>query len=592
MAQPLEKQGQHPALASDSGLALEAVRSAALGAAPDGIRVFVIAAADRDAVRGALEEDGLAVAIGSDAKTLVGRANGTLPLGGAGPTALARAARAALVDGAASVLFLDDAHAADAVTARFWWTLAVLLSRDDAPNGVLVAACAPHANSPWVEAAAAVRGLVPVRELVIAEAPSPIAKPKTALPHTDRRARRALLRATAGVLRGSPRAIDAAASAAVTAAASDDAGDAAAAELALALRGFPGERPEPCLRALALARLAGDVPLAAAAGTALRVAAWLRGDFAAARDARAGAPALATPHLPRTVVQALADLGAGAIDRVATDDEPADAATLAARGESHERSGRRAVAARLFACAAAAQGQPFRGATWERARRLWEAADPRLAAALSAAASPGLGSATLPPGAAGIAEALRACAALMGSRDFGHAPGGALELACQLVPCRSAILTDADGRLLAARGAAALSLGRLHADGGPGRGSAPQELSAGSGVRVTVARSGDDPPFSRDERRLAAAVAELAAALAPSIASAPAPTPVAEPPRPAKKKRPMEPLDDRLSEVERSVLIEALRRNSNNLSRTARTLGLSRNGLKMKLARHGLPRGG
>ena len=160
------------------------------------------------------------------------------------------------------------------------------------------------------------------------------------------------------------------------------------------------------------------------------------------------------------------------------------------------------------------------------------------------------------------------------------------------MPCRSATLVHADGRLLAARGAAALSLGRLHADG-QNRGSAPQELAAGASIRVALARSADDPPFSRDERRLAAAIAELAAAILSSIApaaiatvSAPAPA------KPAtKKKRPLEPLDDRLSEVERGVLVEALRRSGNNLSRTARTLGLSRNGLKMKLARHGLPRG-
>jgi len=585
VAEPQEVQGL-------AEIALEAVRSAALGAAPDGIRTFVIASSDRDAIRGALEEDGLAIAIASDAKTLVGRANGTLPLGGAGPTALARAARAALADGAASVLFLDDAGASDEVTARFWWTLAVLLSQDDAPNGVLIAACSPRASDAWTAAAASVRGLVAVRELVRFDAVPSVRAAKAKRAKTPspggRHARRALFRATAALLRGAPRAVETAASAAVDAgAAADDAREAAAAELALALRAFPGERPEPFLRAVALAQLAGDDALAAAASIARRAAAWLRGDFADARRARGAATA---KDLPRSVARALSDLGFADIERHNDDERDADAATLAARGEAHERAGRRAVAARLFACAAAAQGQPFRGATWQRAARLWESADPRLAAAMSAAASPGLGSATLPPGAAGIAEALRACATLATARDA--APGAALELACQLVPCRSATLVHADGRLLAARGAAALSLGRLHADG-QSRGSAPQELAAGATIRVALARSADDPPFSRDERRLAAAIAELAAAILSSIApaaiatvSAPAPA------KPAtKKKRPLEPLDDRLSEVERGVLVEALRRNGNNLSRTARTLGLSRNGLKMKLARHGLPRG-
>lgn len=583
-------------------VALEAVRSAALGAAPDGVRAFVIASADRDAIRGALEEDGLSIAIAPDAKTLVGRANGTLPLGGAGPTALARAARAALADGTVSVLFLEDAGAADPVTARFWWTLAVLLSQDDAPNGVLIAACGPRTNEAWETSASAVRGLVAVRELhgmpvaALSSRATASRSPSGRSRRTATPARRALLRATAGVLRGSPPTVEAAASeAAASSALADDAGEAAAAELALALRAFPGDRPEPFLRALALARIAGDARLATAAGTALRVSSWLRGDFAAVREARSRVRELrAAPQpLPRAVARALADLQFASVDDRTGESEGADAATFAARAEAHERAGRRAVAARLFACAAAAQGQPFRGATWERARRLWEIADPRLAAAVLAASSPGLGSATLPPGAAGIAEALRACATLATARDT--ATGSALELACQLVPCRSATLSSAEGVTLAARGAAALSLGRLRADGdATGGGSAPHELSAGTTLRVALARSADDPPFSRDERRLAAAIAELAAAVVSSVAPSPiaseeaAAVPDA---RAKKKKRPLEPLDDRLSEVERGVLVEALLRNGNNLSRTARTLGLSRNGLKMKLARHGLPRG-
>lgn len=570
----------------------ETVRSAALGAAPDGIRTFVIPAAARDAVRGALEEDGLAVAFASDATTLVGRATDTLALGGDGPMALARAARNALASGAVSVLFLDEAGAADPVTARFWWTLAVLLSEENAPDGVLIAAVKPRVRAPWTEASEAVRGLVPVRELATVTA-SEAVRPKSRLSrHGSTRARRALLRAAAALLRGSPRALDAAVQDAIAASEqSDDPREGAAGALAVALRGFPEDRGEPLCRALALARLANDHALTAAAEAAAGASAWLRGDLADARERLVRAP---LERLPRSIARIFSDLGVSVfradrtIDAGEMDLAP-DSATLATRGDAHERAGRRAVAARFFACAAAAQGQPFRGATWERARRHWETADPRLAAALSAAASPGLGSTTLPPGAAGIAEALRAAATLSAAASAGKA----LELACQLVPCRSALLLSPDGRALAARGAAALALGRLHADGGE-RGSAPNELSSGNALRVVLARSHDDPPFSRDERRLAAAALDLATTvLAPTAkratttASGPAPREPEKRPRPAR----LQALDDRLSIVERDAIVDALRKNGGNLSRTARTLGLSRNGLKMKLARHGLPRG-
>lgn len=578
-------------------LTVEAVRSAALGAAPDGVRTFVIGQAERAAVHAALDGDGLSIAAAPDAATLVERATGVAPPAGAGPIALARQVRAALADGIARVLLLENAGAASAVTAKFWWTLAVLQSEDDAPDGVLLAVCSARANAAWSTAAASVRGLVPVRELVVPSVPRtrPTRTRVKPLPAKALRGRRALMRATAALLRGTPSAIEAAAqSAADASAAGDDAGEAAAAALALALRGFPSDRPQPLHRATSLARLAGDDVLADAASTAARLAALLRGDFAAARP-------LSGPvtGLPRSVRRALHDLGIATADRAdglrIASPERLNAATFAARAESHERAGRRAVAARLYACAAAALGQPFRGATWDRARRLWEVTDPRLAAAVSAAAAPGLGGTTLPAGAAGIAEAIRASASFVAAGSA--APGAALELACQLVPCRAATLTSADGSTLAARGAAALSLGRLHADG-DGRGSAPQELASGATLRILFARAADDPPFSRDERRLAAAIAELAAAvLQPgSPAAAGAGASAAAEPAPAmgfrrKRRGPaLPPLDDRLSEVERDVLIQALRRTGGNLSRTARTLGLSRNGLKMKLARHGLPR--
>lgn len=573
-------------------LTVEAVRSAALGAAPDGVRTFVIGEAERAAVHAALDGDGLAIAAAPDAATLVERATGVAPPAGAGPIALARLARAALADGTTRVLLLDNASAATSVTAKFWWTLAVLQSEDDAPDGVLLAVCGAKANDAWSTSAASVRGFVPVRELVVPAPPRIPARTRAKLAAAAPvRARRALLRATAALLRGTPSAIETAAQLAADAsAAGDDAREAAAAALALALRAFPSDRSQPFRHATALARLAGDDVLAGGASTAARLAALLRGDFAAAR-------ALSGPAtgLPRSVRRALQDLGIETADRLAPP-ERLNAATFAARAESHERAGRRAVAARLYACAAAALGQPFRGATWDRARRLWEVTDPRLAAAVSAAAAPGLGGTTLPAGAAGIAEAIRASASFVAAGSA--APGAALELACQLVPCRAATLTTADGSTLAARGAAALALGRLHADG-DGRGSAPQELASGATLRVVFARAADDPPFSRDERRLAAAIAELAAAVlqpgSPATASASRTTmdePAVAPGFRRKRRGPaLPPLDDRLSEVERDVLIQALRRTGGNLSRTARTLGLSRNGLKMKLARHGLPRG-
>lgn len=568
--------------------AVEAVRSAALGAAPDGIRSFVIGEAERDAVHAALEADGLAIAAAKDAATLVERACGAAPPDAAGPTALARLAHAALADGSVRVLVLENAGRADSVSAKFWWTLAVLLSEDDAPDGVLLATCGPRAGESWISAAWSVRGYVPVRELAIAvTSGSPSAGKRNADPARTVHARRALLRATAALLRGRPRDVEAAAESAARASArADDAREAAAASLALALRDFPTERTLSFQRAIALARLAGDDVLAGAATTAARVASLLGGELAAARSV------VAATALPRSVKTVLRDLDAG--DR--------DAETFAARAEAHERAGRRAVAARLHACAAAARGEPFGGPTWDRARALWEIADPRLAAAAAAAAAPGLGGNTLPAGAAGIAEALRASASFVALGSA--APGAALELACQLVPCRSAILSGSDGTVLAARGAAALSLGRLHGDAGR-LGSAPQELAAGTGLRVLFARATEDPPFSRDERRLAAALVELAAAVlqprsrlavVASAATLHEPAPVAEaaaPPAARRKRRgsALPPLDDRLSEVERDVLVEALRRTGGNLSRTARTLGLSRNGLKMKLARHGLPRG-
>jgi DNA-binding NtrC family response regulator len=43
--------------------------------------------------------------------------------------------------------------------------------------------------------------------------------------------------------------------------------------------------------------------------------------------------------------------------------------------------------------------------------------------------------------------------------------------------------------------------------------------------------------------------------------------------------------------LERQLILEALERNRNNLSRTASELGLSRRGLRLKLAQLGIPRG-
>jgi DNA-binding NtrC family response regulator len=49
-------------------------------------------------------------------------------------------------------------------------------------------------------------------------------------------------------------------------------------------------------------------------------------------------------------------------------------------------------------------------------------------------------------------------------------------------------------------------------------------------------------------------------------------------------------LKERVAELERQLIVEALARNKNNLSRTAAEVGLSRRGLRLKLGQLGIAR--
>ena len=224
---------------------------------------------------------------------------------------------------------------------------------------------------------------------------------------------------------------------------------------------------------------------------------------------------------------------------------------------------------------AARDGAPGDDARRERARDLLEATGARATLrAIELAGAVGLGSA----GRADATGMLGAAAAIAGASTAPETAAAALDAALSLVPARGGTATLAgDPRTAVRRGASLLG---LPADA---RIQAPMRAEGGgetAGVLV-LERATGDPAFSREERRVVEAIAAVAAARLLAIAGDVAPEAAAPPGEP-------EVGEAALGGAEREVLERALGAHANNLSRTARSLGLSRNGLKMKMSRHGL----
>ena len=187
----------------------------------------------------------------------------------------------------------------------------------------------------------------------------------------------------------------------------------------------------------------------------------------------------------------------------------------------------------------------------------------------------------------GAPETLDSIRALASAETADAVVTVALEAASRMIPARGGAAMLGGGpaaRTIALRGRTNLFPAftearepRLHA----------VVRSARTGVergRLALDRAAGDPPFSRDERRLLESIAGLAGAALDRAALAPARRARAQEGNGAT----LPALDDRMSIVERATLVDALARHDGNLSRTAKALGLSRNGLKMKLTRHGM----
>lgn len=448
------------------------------------------------------------------------------------------------------------------------------------------------------------------------------------------RTARALTRAIALVLRGDlARAAEAAAEADLAAADDDDLASDAAAELAAAAVAIGAGMDDALARlegaAVAVA-LADDAALRATVTVLRAVHFGLEGDLAvsiaAAEDAATDGAAIA-PRAREILVamRARARTLAGgpsspspwqaAARRSRDDAGPAmrgldvwnAAVEAAGRGDGHARAKLMSAAAALehahmplfagrawldAASVAGAAGLDAESAAHTReARRCWERAGCRARVAqLDHARVEGLSAPGRAVASGGAPETLDSIRALASAETAEAVVTIALEAASRMIPARGGAAMLGAGssvRTVALRGRTNLfppfaeAHGpRLHA----------VVRSARTGIergRLALDRGTADPAFSRDERRLLESIAGLAGAALDRAELAPA----------RARKRGAEagasgdtlpPLDDRMSIVERATLVDALARHDGNLSRTAKALGLSRNGLKMKLARHGL----
>lgn len=614
-------------------------------------RMFVVEAGIAEALAAALAEDGGRTVIagatgrGSAPASLEGARALVRGLEGSAARTLRVESAARLVRRTLAALeraevptavVLDDAGRADEATARWWWSLARRMRA--APGSavlpipaILVAVTRdePLPASPWraLDERLAVR--IGVRRLESDAADEIDLGNGNAREHrrgSASRTARALTRTIALVLRGDlERAAEAAANADLAAADDDDLASDAAAELAAAAVAIAAGTDDALAlldgAAVAVA-LADDASLRATVAVLRAVHCALEGDLAATLAAGADAWRDADALVPRAreIVAAMLGrvrvLGNGggssqralpptlreggktprglavwtaAVEAAGRGDADARAKLMSA-SVALERAHMPLLAGRAWldaASVAEAAGLDAEAAAHAReARRCWERAGSRARVArIDHACAEGLSAPGRAVASGGAPETLDSIRALASAETVEAVVTVALEAASRMIPARGGAAT-LGGRSIALRGRTNLlppfgdaQGARLHA----------VVRSTRTGIergRLALDRRGGDPPFSRDERRLLESIAGLAGAALDRTDLAPE----------GSRKRgaaktsgdTLPPLDDRMSIVERATLVDALARYDGNLSRTAKALGLSRNGLKMKLVRHGL----
>ncbi len=567
---------------------------------------------------------------------------------GSGPAAFARAAMSVIERAEGPlVLVLEEAQRADHATVRAWWALARRLAVPGPSSravSVAVLSHPPRENDPWDLADRALGAQIRLRRVRVEPAEAPRRRPGPeqrpsgafrAVRRVDRSNRAAgwAMRAAAAAIDGRTSEAERLALRAEEAAESaDDLVADAAAAVARAVAALGCGAPDSRERlddAVVAAELAGDPRWIAATQLTTCIAATAAGDLhrgqVAADRAKSGAHllprALAALRLglsaecalrARDGVKAesarreLSDLAragsiaAGAIeewigglgDRFAQIGSPV--ARLSSAARRLERYGWHLLAGRAWMDAAAAAetaaDMPRALELLSLARAAWSrSGNVESAATVDRLLSEGLSA----RGARGQPETLEALLPMLDAQSPEEAASRALEVALALVPARGgsvALGSPEFHRVVALRGRALFA-----AVPGPGDLRLPVVLRSRSGLeigRLVLDRRESDPRFSREERRLVEVVAELAAASADArdrrslVRSTPWTS--VEGPLPKAGAAARATLDDRLKATEHASLLESLARHGGNLSRTARALGLSRNGLKMKLARHGM----